>query len=50
MSGWLERQRGWRLLLIVWAFQFLLYAAVVFGVSIGFAAYHPGFPFRAPPL
>jgi hypothetical protein len=50
MSGWLERQRGWRLFFIVWGFQLLFYAAVILGVSIGFAAYHPRQPFPAPPL
>jgi hypothetical protein len=50
MSRWLERQRGWRLFLILWAVHILLYAAIVLGVNIGFAAYHPGYHFRTPPL
>jgi hypothetical protein len=50
MSRWLERQRGWRLFLILWAFHILLYAAILLGVNIGAAAYHPGYHFRAPPL
>jgi hypothetical protein len=50
MSRWLERQRGWRLFLILWAFHILLYAAILLGVNIGAAAYHPGYHFRAPPV
>ena len=50
MSRWLERQRGWRLFLILWVFHILFYAAIVLGVNIGAAAYHPGYHFQAPPL
>ena len=50
MSRCLERQRGWRLFLILWAVHILLYAAILLGVNIGAAAYHPGYHFQAPPL
>jgi hypothetical protein len=47
---WLQRQSRRRLAFIVCGVFSVMLAAVQIGVSLGFAAYHPGRPFHAPPL
>ena len=50
MSRWLQRQSRRRFAFIYCGVFSVMLAAVQIGVSLGFAAYHPGYPFHAPPL
>ncbi len=50
MSRWLQRQSRRHLVFIICGAFSVMFAAVQIGVSLGFAAYHRGRPFHAPPL